>query len=501
MTSGRQSAKEHPMRRYFETVGNSREEVCCRRCGRWRHNRKRFVKHLEHLESCLKDRSEFIELCKEEEDWYRQQAVKPSPYGRERSVVTQLLSSHGLQTIHDAAWFSEYFPSFAVQGTTTSTFRAQPSFYTSSAAVPFLDRVKEHPEHPLFTEMVEWAALCDHNDPDAQRLGEDLLQYVLERPEIIADTSSCTMEITWNPKPTVSDVEADLRLTAKAGFMVSAFDIHTGSKSQTSAVDSIIANMNVPLSTAWTPGSFRSGVIEVISHPLGTGAYPFEFSDDDPALRFKTIGQSVDGNNSIKLLGRRGETLQETKDRLFITSTLTPAGNVSLFHVDGFFGDEISHIDGRKIWFKVPMTELNWGFWKAQHPVVFKGCVDLLKKLEGVQVFTVERPCRFKLEPFDMHLVISLTKAAHAGVPFYPTCNLIEYLSQLRRVLALVIELGNDIRQDPRVRLICQDFMAETPALLSAVGDDPEAVKEVKDIHDKAMEVYKSLSKIISTRD
>ncbi|KAJ7573183.1 hypothetical protein C8J56DRAFT_1173961 [Mycena floridula] len=453
MSALKQPSNVHRFRRLFKTLDDGNIE--CRNCS-WAYRRSGYTQHLDHLEDCLKGNCDFIALCKEEEEWYRSVTPKKIVRSDERepSVVSKLLAAGKLRSLYTADWFPALFPDFShhVPGVALPPIPTPP-FPPHSSSLE--QKAHQCPGHPLYHAMLQWASLEGHNEPGLQRIGTEVMEYLLLNPQCVVDISDFSMDVSSAPHIKIHDVETDARQMARAGLSVSAYDIRTSTRIEDVAIESILASMNEPVHAQWGHQNVRYGLIDVPSHPLGSGKYRFEWSVEDPAFSFRTIQNAFRAKSPLqlskllKLLQRPGESEEETKKRINVSSTLTPAGNVSVLHVDGPFGFEIHHIEGEKIWCVAEMTEGNWEYWKQNgHPSSSSGHLDALRNLDQVRVFHVREPCRWILNPFSIHFVISLTKAAHAGALFYPTSNLDDYVMHLWREVQFLEEIALDVLRD-----------------------------------------------------
>lgn len=117
--------------------------------------------------------------------------------------------------------------------------------------------------------------------------------------------------------------------------------------------------------------------------------------------------------------------VQLPNHRSEITSTLAPAGHITIFHMDYYGGSTlVCHISGKKLWITFPMSQHNADVMTATTKKTLfettpEDMLDIMKKAHNVSVAIIDTKVGFVLSPFTFHAVISLTPCYHFGGPLY----------------------------------------------------------------------------------
>ncbi|KAJ7580850.1 hypothetical protein C8J56DRAFT_896208 [Mycena floridula] len=359
-------------------------------------------------------------------------------------------------------------------------------------------------DHPLCTPILAFTGLNESNEPGLQAQREMLCEYLLNNPQIFDNISRFSLEVPFSEQPSIEDIQMDLLEMSAAGFSVSAFNMQTGEKALNISVESVLENMDFEQDSQWHHDSLRYFVIEVQAHPKGTGRFPFDLGFTGEGRCITTIDKILDSKNSaysLQFLKLPGELDHDAKDRIYVSSMLTPAGNLSLCHTDGMLGIWMHHIGGIKIWFEAEMTEKNWEIWKrSRHLSSQTNHLDMLQTLEKVWVFCIDKPCRWLMKPFTIHFVMSCTKAAHCGITFYLTSDLDEYVAQIQRSVEWIGELKLDKKKDEMVGLLVDDMMDYLLQFKKALGgknwkDNKVWITQVTDFQVRVLDVQNGLPK------
>lgn len=146
---------------------------------------------------------------------------------------------------------------------------------------------------------------------------------------------------------------------------------------------------------------------DVLATPTGMGQLRCSF----PTPLFPPGIQSRD----VRLPNHRSE----------IGSTLAPAGNITIFHLDYYGGSTLMcHWSGVKLWITFPMTRHNVELMTSTVNIIMlqstrEDTLGILSRAEKVSAAIIDTKVGFVLSPFTFHAVLTLTPSYHFGGPLY----------------------------------------------------------------------------------
>jgi hypothetical protein len=170
-----------------------------------------------------------------------------------------------------------------------------------------------------------------------------------------------------------------------------------------------------------------------------------------------------------------------------ITSTVAPAGQVTIVHFDYYGGSTlVCHVEGQKLWIAFPMTAHNlqvmtstvdWTMFRMEA----KDLVSIFSKVEQISIAVIDTRVGFVLSPYTFHAVISLTPSFHVGGPvFFPEDTVEALRAQDQFLRAALRRFQQDGASDEDVRRLAQSIDANTEYVMRVT---PAKDKEAAAVH------------------
>lgn len=167
-----------------------------------------------------------------------------------------------------------------------------------------------------------------------------------------------------------------------------------------------------------------------------------------------------------------------------VESAIVPAGGFTLPHSDyrGAWSVQI-HLRGLKVWTTWPYTKKNA---KIMHPYAFSDpewnsefTLHCIRNMENMEVFVLDAPKVFILQPYTYHAVFTFETSTHAGGPVYVYDDAITSLGRIDDELTSAGKLES-CRYTDGLRQLLEEDLANWEACIVAIDSQGDAEKLAK---------------------